>query len=108
MPRTPTGGVAELAQASLLVQNLLSPLTARQSLPAAERSQLGPCFICGKMGHLRRACMPSVARVVVLKDPLDCVLTYIALSTVYVVSGVLNNVLIIINSVLSHPTCNYL
>ena len=56
VPRTPTGGVAELAQASLLVQNLLSPLTARQSLPAAERSQLGPCFMCGKMGHLRRAC----------------------------------------------------
>ena len=52
--------------------------------------------------------MPSVARVVVLKDPLDCVLTYIALSTVYVVSGVLNNVIINMNSVLSHPTCNYL
>ena len=46
--RALSGGVAELAQASLLVQNLLSPLTAKHSLTGAGSSQVGPCFTLWK------------------------------------------------------------
>ena len=51
--RSPVGGVAEIA----LLQNLLSPMqTARQTLPLSGSPQLGQCFTCGKLGHIRKTC----------------------------------------------------
>ena len=57
LSRPPVSGVAELAQASMLMQNLLSPLAAKQSLPGSSGSSSpGPCFTCGKLGHVRKSC----------------------------------------------------
>ena len=49
---TSTGGAGgELAQATMLLRNLVSPM--RQNTSSSGNSQLGPCFMCGKLGHFR-------------------------------------------------------
>ena len=45
------GAGGELAQATMLLRNLVSPM--RQNSSSSGNSQLGPCFMCGKLGHFR-------------------------------------------------------
>ena len=49
-----SGAGGELAQATMLLHNLVSPM--RQNSTSSGNSQLGPCFTCGKLGHFRRSC----------------------------------------------------
>ena len=50
--KVPVGG--DLAQAATLFRNLVSPV--RQNTTSSGSSQLGPCYMCGKLGHFRRSC----------------------------------------------------
>ena len=61
LPATSIGGASdELAQAAVLLQNLVAPV--RQSSTGSGTSQLGPCYMCGKLGHFSR----------VFKELLNC------------------------------------
>ena len=48
------GSSGELAQATMLLRNLVAPV--KQSSIGSGTSQLGPCYMCGKLGHFRRSC----------------------------------------------------
>ena len=53
LPATPVGGAGgEVAQATMLFCNLVSPM--RQNSTSSGNSQLGPCFMCGKLGHFSK------------------------------------------------------
>ena len=55
------GASGELAQATMLLRNLVAPV--RQSSTGSGTFQLGPCYMCGKLGGHARCCKQNFQRV---------------------------------------------